>query len=149
MKKLLTICLLFSTIAVKCQSVADNGNGYEKVSHLMNINFGTANYYAMGYTYENNGKVNWFADLQGTGEVGLQLCAGYRIGTEMYNISPMIGDTQFFTFENADKRKGLFTQSNSFTASIRAQVWIFNFQFSKRTHQQTIFSFGLRGNIFK
>ena len=114
----------------------------------MNVNFGSANYFAIGYTYENNRKVKWLADIQGTDEMGLQLCAGYRIGTEMYNISPMAGDTQFFMLERDDK-KGFYKESNSFTASVRAQVWILNFQVTKRVKQKTIFSIGLRGNILK
>lgn len=114
-----------------------------QASQMMNFNYGQYNYCAIGYTYENNGKVNWLVDLQGTDEVGLRLTGGYRLGSEMYNVSVMAGRTQFTSL------KPFKLTQNTFTWSIRAQVWILNFQMIKDINQSPFVSIGLRGNILK
>ena len=142
MKSLITTFLLLVLSTAKSQSIADNDYNAGP-SHMMNVNYGQYNYFALGYTYENNGSLHWTVDLQGTDEIGLRLSGGYRIGSEMYSVTPMIGATQFISL-----RSKVFTQ-NTLTASIRAQVWILNFEVIKYSKQQPFVSVGLRGNILK
>jgi len=141
-KLLITAFLLLALSTAKSQSIADNDYSAGP-SHMMNVNYGQYNYFAIGYTYENNGLLHWTVDLQGTDEIGLRLSGGYRIGSEMYSVTPMIGATQFISL-----RSKVFTQ-NTLTASIRAQVWILNFEVIKYSKQQPFVSVGLRGNILK
>lgn len=148
-KKLLIAFLLLASTTVWCQSIASNDDYERPVSHMFNINFGSAGYAALGYTYESNRKIHWVVDAQATWETAFQVTGGYRIGTELYNITPMLGATQWFSLENDVKSKGLFLNERALTGSIRAQVWILNASITKRTAQQPIISIGLRGNLFK
>jgi hypothetical protein len=147
MKTILT-ALLFISITVNSQSIADNGQGENKYSPMVNANYGSGDYFAMGGSFENNGKFNYVIDFQGSDEIGMQLTGGWRLGTEMYNITPLIGATQFITREN-DYKKGIYFIDRSLTAMVRMQIYIFNVEIIKRDKQQPILSVGLRGNIFK
>lgn len=131
MKSLFTVIMLCTiTIATQAQ--------------MFGVNIGQRNFFSMSYAKENPGKVKWFAELQASDEIGVQLTGGYRLGSEMYNVSPGIGITQFVGIE--DK---LNLHYRSLTTSIRAQVWIFSFQVVKRVDQKALVSIGLRGNLTK